>query len=193
MQWSCWGLASLPGHGRSWIAPEASGPVLFFAIPWLFWPEGTCFRRSSGRGSRYDVCSGSETVVRVITVQGVPTEVRVQILGPWGLNIYTVGPPLTLVTPTSVSIGQERYQMFYDQRTLFRELALIDMTWRPVVEELDATGCGGSSKNMRKLGPSARRSLIACQPPPPPWIPQSHGLAGSVVGSGLFRYLGGGC
>lgn len=143
-----------------------AGP--FFFIPWLFWPEGTCFRRSSGRGSRYDVCSGSETVVRVITVQGVPTEVRVQILGPWGLNIYTVGPPLTLVTPTSVSIGQERYQMFYDQRTLFRELALIDMTWRPVVEELDATGCGGSSKNMRKLGPSARRSLIACQPPPRP-------------------------
>lgn len=178
------GLASLPpGHGRSWIAPEASGPVLFFVIPWLFWPEGTCFRRSSGRGSRYDVCSGSETVVRVITVQGVPTEVRVQILGPWGLNIYTVGPPLTLVTPTSVSIGQERYKEFYDQRTLMRELALIDMTWRPVVEELDATGCGGSSKNMRKLGPSARRSLIACQPPPPldPPITRACG-----VGRGLW-------
>ena len=114
-----------------------------------------------------------------------------QILGPWGLNIYTVGPPLTLVTPTSVSIGQERYQMFYDQRTLMRELALIDMTWSPVVEELDATGCGGSSKNMRKLGPSARRSLIACQPPPPGY-PNHTGLWGSVVGSGLFRmFLGG--
>ena len=110
-----------------------AGP--FFYIPWLFWPEGTCFRRSSGRGSHYGGCSGSEAVVRVITVQGVPTEVLVQIVSPWGLNIYTVGPPLTLVTPTSVSIGQERYQMFYDQRTLMRELALIDMEWRSSMKQ----------------------------------------------------------
>ena len=94
-----------------------------------------------------------------------------QILGPWGLNIYTVGPPLTLVAPTSVSIGQERYIAFNEQRTLWRQLAVTDERWCSVVAELDLTGCGGSSKNLRKPGPSARRSLIACQPPLPPRDP----------------------